>query len=427
MSLWSIMVYMNGKNDLEPYAIENFKQIAKIGSTRDVKVLVEFGRPHRHYSQEYGAWSETCRFLVEKDMPPTLDAACERLGKTNMGDGAYLTDFVVWAKNKFPADRYMLVIWDHGQGWRLKMRTKVRATPEEIRAYAQRRRQFVGRSGAAAGSDALAENEVIPGGLRWCGLDEDTGDKLYNRAIQDAIADALGEARLDVLGFDACLMGMLETAYGMRNVSKVLVASEELEPGDGWPYDAMLSALRDKPKMDGKGVGRTVVQTYGETYPSSVTMAALDLEGMGEVARKFSLLAQRCTASLQTELDAVVRARADCESYAAEYGMSGIDAGRWLENFAGLTKNADLQERARKAREGIANCIIAKYASKDRDEGTKYGSTGLAIYFPKSGFAFSQDRDHDGYEKKNSCFPIEFVQTYKWADFLAAYFALVPK
>ena len=61
---WTIMVFLNAKNNLEPFAFKNFEQMAAIGSTDKVNVLVEFGRPQNHYSNACGAWSKTLRFRV---------------------------------------------------------------------------------------------------------------------------------------------------------------------------------------------------------------------------------------------------------------------------------------------------------------------------------------------------------------------------
>ena len=65
MAEWTIMVFLNAKNNLEPFSFKNWDQMAKIGSTEKVNVLVEFGRPQRHYTSKYGGWSKTLRFRVE--------------------------------------------------------------------------------------------------------------------------------------------------------------------------------------------------------------------------------------------------------------------------------------------------------------------------------------------------------------------------
>ena len=61
---------------------------------------------------------------------------------------------------------------------------------------------------------------------------------------------------LDLLGFDACLMGMHEVAYATRGLANYLVGSEEVEPGAGYPYDAVLSGLSANTKIEARDAVR---------------------------------------------------------------------------------------------------------------------------------------------------------------------------
>ena len=89
-------------------------------------------------------------------------------------------------------------------------------------------------------------------------------------------------------------MATIETAYELRNIADVLVASEETEPGDGWPYDTILSALTQNPSMTAADLGTTIVQKYADYYGSSgsETMAAIDLTKVGDLASALDQLAK---------------------------------------------------------------------------------------------------------------------------------------
>jgi len=137
---WTVLVFMNGDNNLEEDALINFQQIAAIGSTALVNVLVQLDR-NGNYAFTQPQWTQTLRFRVTKDMAPLPKNALQDLGEVNMGDPAALSDFVQWGKSAYPAKRYMLVIWDHGQGWRV-FNT----------AFLQRHRELV-----AAGRDGTVE------------------------------------------------------------------------------------------------------------------------------------------------------------------------------------------------------------------------------------------------------------------------------
>src|SRR5262245_36914387 len=85
-SEWTILLFLNAKNNLEPFAFPNFEQIASIGSTPEVQIAVEFGRPRSHYANDYGGWSKTLRFHVTRGQKPVESAAVADLGHINMGD-----------------------------------------------------------------------------------------------------------------------------------------------------------------------------------------------------------------------------------------------------------------------------------------------------------------------------------------------------
>ncbi len=106
---WTVMVYVNGKNDLSKFGEKDVNEMETIGSTSKMNIVVELGTEDE----------TTERFLVKKDHFPTLVTSkpLEILENDDMGDWKHLVDFATWSKKKFPAKRYMLIIWNHGDGW----------------------------------------------------------------------------------------------------------------------------------------------------------------------------------------------------------------------------------------------------------------------------------------------------------------------
>ena len=106
---------------------------------------------------------------------------------------------------------------------------------------------------------------------------------------------------LDLLGMDACLMSCLEVAFQSAGDVRAIVSSEELEPGDGWPYDKILADLRAKPTMDGAALGKAVVKRYIESYKNRtdqwpVTMCAVHsagVEGFSDKLDAFTMALRR--------------------------------------------------------------------------------------------------------------------------------------
>jgi len=401
---WTVMIFLNADNNLEADALKNFSDIAKIGSTDKVNIVVQFDRNGR-YAVTNPQWTQTLRLLVKKGMTPTPATAVEDIGEADMGDGAVLKAFVDWAKAKYPARHYFLEIWDHGQGWRVMMRSAI----DEFRTAEQ------GQPERSATFRSVSVD------------DTNNGNQLYNRKIQDALSGY----HLDLIGFDACLMSMIETAYALRNVAHVMVGSEEEEPGEGWKYDDWLNRLEANPSMDGAALGSLLVDSYRKRYGDNdaTTLSAIDLSKAEDVASAVSVLGDQLGNELNKNSNGVVQARTKCSVYAPNPFGDGkdyfqhIDLGYFCDQLRGL--DPEVKDAASKVRSKVKECVLANYASKQRMG--SFGSTGLAIYFPKSGAIYKKDPyQENGYEKDNQRFPVEFVQRFHWADFLHEYFAKVP-
>lgn len=442
---WTILVFLNGDNNLEPYALSDFREMARVGSTDRVNIVTQFDRNGTSTISGIPLWSQCLRFRVEQGMEPIPQNALEDLGEMNMGDGAVLADFVRWGMERFPAKRYMLDIWDHGQGWRLAEAMPVRGTADELIAHRRFRREAVAaeceevaRLRNEDGGDepsraksrdvgTLSSGRVIESSYRYISTDDTNNDKLFNREIQDALTGALGGRQLDVIGFDACLMAMVETAFAMRGVARVMVGSEELEPGDGWNYSDWLQQLVTYPTTDAAGLGAMLVDAYERTYDgvdSDVTLSALELGRMEQLASLIDRLTTALNARLGTELANIRNARRACAVYAPGYGLHGIDLARFCDQLVASAQSNDLRNAAQAVAVEVRASVIKNYAGPGRQG--KFGSHGLAIYFPETRALFNTDPDRQGYLQGNAHFPVEFVQQHDWDEFLQAYYQLVP-
>lgn len=432
------MLYMNGDNSLDPYAILDFDEMAQVKYDANVNVVVQLDRKlPRNVQPTDENWSETRRFLMRQGLKATRSNSLQDFsGESNMGDPKTLASFVDWARKKFPAERYMLVIWSHGDGWR-------RPTMEESfltdpRAAASARQQVVAEAenllqqgqltDAKLASLNLALNSVEPQ-FRTISEDEtNDSDKLYVREIQDALEGVFGDKRgLDVIGFDACLMQMIETAYAMRNVAGVMVGSEELEPSEGWSYAGWLQGLVDNPNMDGLAIGKSMVKAYEKTYRNNptTTLSAINLsdDNIDKLAHAVSLLAKDLTINLDTECQVIREARENCYVFAPRRRYHGIDLHRFCSQLDRPGVSTQLRNRARKVMSLLEPLVIENYAGTLRQD--RFGSRGLAIYFPLNKESYEVDPYGCAYRDENEDYVVLFVKEQLWDNFLHAYFKRV--
>jgi hypothetical protein len=398
---WTVMVFMNGDNDLEPDAITDFKEMAQVADNPLINVIVQFDRIPGH-TAEYGDWTQTLRFRIRQNLVPTKENALEDIGEANMGDPAVLRDFVRWGKTKFPAEHYMLVIWDHGQGWRLMLERALD-------------RQKSGGSKPAS----------FPTTYRCVSYDDTNNDQLYNSEIQDALANE----KIDVIGFDACLMSMVETSYAMRKAARVLVGSEELEPGEGWQYDDWLGKLCARPTMTPRELGRLLVDSYARTYVDAdpkTTLSAIDLTKIDNLAKAITAFSDELMRKCPTQFAQIKTARSECATYSPQDNrFFHVDFARFCERIGANSPDQQLRRLAEAARVAVKQSVIANYAGRERQG--NFGSNGLAIYFPESKTVYANDAlEQGGYQKNNTFYPVAFVKEQHWADFLHTYWDKVP-
>jgi hypothetical protein len=178
---------------------------------------------------------------------------------------------------------------------------------------------------------------------------------------------------------DACLMNMIEVGYQLRTNASILVGSEELEPGDGWPYDAILAELVQKPKMKGDELARLIVASYLRSYPASepVTQSATNLAVSAPLLRAVDALAQSLLAARSDDnvVLGLYRARQKVQAYDVPDYVDLADLCKQIrKNFAAAIAAAcDAVERA------LAQSVLATgYKTKQMA-----GSTGISIYYPQ--------------------------------------------
>ena len=421
---WTVLVWMNGDNNLEKEVSHDWVEMALAPPSDRVNVVVQL---------DLFNTDGTYRLKVKSDKKPRLPSK-PNLEETNMVDGAELEAFVRWGMCEYPADHYALVFSSHGSGPR-----KFTLDSETTQL-------------SSVASPATEEIE-LPGGVfnspsRALSADNHSpGDYLYNSEMAVALEHALPQGKkLDLIGFDACLMSMTELIYGLRRSSEVLVASEELIHADGWNYTDWLTKLIADPSMDGEKLAATLVDSYAAAQkarndPGERTLAAFRTSRAEDLAHALSKMADAVVAAGDEQFAIVQSARAKCAAFApTSCGplrcFHHIDLKRLADLVAGDGRaTLAVKSAAEKVASLIASMRIANYAgalrSGDDPARVDYGSEGLAIYFPATGKDFTEDKLTGSAYMRGATveWPIEFVDAsdVHWSDFLQRYYKALAR
>lgn len=261
-----------------------------------------------------------------------LQALEKNLGKKSMIDPNTLSDFIQYCASNYPANRYFLILWDHGGG----------------------------------SLSGFGYDQYFSGSM--------TLDKI-NNALKK------GGVKFDFIGFDACLMGTLETALVTEQYADYLLGSEESEPGCGWYYVNWLSQLSRNTSISTVELSKTIIDDFNnvckKNYPGcNTTLSVVDLaEFAGTVPEPFAAFSK----SVSTLLDGKeYKTVSDARGYAREFGKTS------------RINHVDLIDLATRIGTNEANTLVSalkgciKY---NRTSTSMSNSYGLSIYFPYSSFS----------------------------------------
>lgn len=374
---WTLMFYMDSDNDLELPQMIDLLEMAEVGSSAQINIIVVADRnvsgdeDNNYTNADVGGiknWTTAKYLRVEKGRLKEL----ADMGEMNMGDPANLAGFVERAAKDFPAKKYGLVFGNHGSGW--------------------------------------------PGILH----DEGNGDDSLNMTeLSAALAKATkATGKLELIGFDACLMANFEVARTVSPFAKYMVASEELEPGSGWNYVAIMNGLSAAPTMDGKTLGEGITRSYKNFYTTgapedrkaSITLSLLDLSKIDVLNTAFADLAVRNQAILKTGREGLIKI-ASARSGSANFGSRGqgpaaaefFDMGHYVQNLKAVSPDPETKKAADAVLTALSATVVSNVFGAAHPR-----ATGLSLYFPNTGEQLRQS----GY----STHP--FQQGMKWNGML---------
>lgn len=322
----TVMVYMCG-SDLESgygAASADIEEMLEADLGDNVNVVLETGGASEWSFSPEADPSTRQRWVLEDDEASLVQDA----GEGTMLDEDEVTDFCSWAAKEYPADRYILIFWDHG--------------------------------GGTIGGFGYDENYPDASAL--------TLSQLRNAIKASGVA-------FDMVGFDACLMATVECAWAMEPVADHLVASEQTEPGDGWSWTGFLNQLGSDSSIATTDLGKTIIDDfsahYAETVEEDTTLSLIDLREISRVYERLSTFLDEAADSIEAD-NALFTTMSGARSRAKSYAEDSVDQ----VDLVDMIDRSDF-EGADDVSEAVASCV--KYRSD-----TSSDSNGIAMYFPYS-------------------------------------------
>ncbi len=336
---WTYMVYMAADNNLSEAAIADLNEMEKIGSSAHVNIVAQ-----ADFSPLYSTLqsTNTQRGLISKDNNPNQVNSLKLMERNvDMGDPLSLIEFVQWAKKTYPAKNYALVLWSHGDGWKT-----IRST----------------------------------GGIQKGALQDESAKSYMSFADISHALNQVGD--LALINFDACLMGMYEIAYQLRHQAQVLVASPEVEPGTGDPYDLILDDLVKTPTLTASQLGRMLINRYSESYQNSrdtTTKVMYDLSKMDAVHEEIVSLAQLLNAQIDQERLNIQFAMEESLSFDQP---GHLDLGTFLVALNHHTDQIAIQNQITRVQQAVAASTTLSLNNTATANPAYQHANGMGIYLP---------------------------------------------
>jgi hypothetical protein len=349
---WTVMVYLDGDNNLDPDSVDDIMEMQMVGSTDKVNVLVlwdRFNEPANVYKVVQGGLE-----LLDGMTVNGMDVNGEEI---SMAEWTILEAFVDFGKATMPANHYMLDLWDHGNAF----------------GY------------------ACWDDHWLP---PWDHANAAIGLGQVVRALE-------GSGTMDILTYDGCTIGMAEIAHNLTLVPPemgtsigYLVASEEYIPNSGYAYNNILAHMNEMTDLSSpEAVAKMLCDDYAECYSpkgqakgsSTVGLSAVDISQIGALAPLVNSLAEKLVQGLHEDFDFYHRLIADARGDAnLGWSLNGwdkrVDIGTFLKWIGEMSEDDAIKMSALDAFGVIKESVyVANTPALDSQSGY-----GLGVWFPTS-------------------------------------------
>ena len=382
---WTVMVWLDGDNDLNPMAVQDYlemedglfqAQTYDSDITENLDIIVRYDNNPSYDVDDTSPGIYLVQPNAKSKSRSVLSGSTALLKGTsdpNMGSAEELADFIDYSKTNYPADKYALILWNHGGG--------VRST-----------------------RSPLDTKDEVSRAICW---DYTNGeDALYVGEIKDYLNSTHS---VDFLGMDACLMGFLEVAYEFRPGTddfgaQAISFSPATEQGDGWEYDQIFSRFSGSTLNEEDGrknylitqvspqtFATIVAQEYGDAFSSysAETQTAVDLTKISAVKSASDIFANKVSgykSAVESIRGAVLSPNLmnyfDDDDSGEWYEYAGFDLYELAEKVKSSSSISGADTAATNLMNAIDEAILFSFAGSSYGSSYEPGKNGLAIFFP---------------------------------------------
>ncbi len=465
---WTIMAYVNGDHkDIGDYAFANLSELNMGGPTPKVNIIVLWDKYNKTRDKNnVNYWPNLYKLENNKslnDLDPLLDLQTSEkpVLSENMGNPKNLEFLMTYSKSRFRAQKYMLIIWDHGGGIstsggfgeNVNQNQGIQATVSTISGTGRRYSQ----------SERIKKSYIpyplvsVYKSKKQNGQRTSDDESLLVSEVQKSIKKTFENEKIDILAYDACWMQMLENAFTLKDCTKYLIGSESLMSGRGLNYGGLAEFISGNPATDALNFSKTIInETYdqisGDTGTIGATISCLQLEKTDEVIYALDELSAKFTSNINRLIayPIIQKARFFCLTFydvgdPYNYNLPLIDLVFFIEKLQECIQG-DLAEGATEGTQEFWDEIrpICSYLTsvckesfilfskndevliekKEREK--NWGASGVSIFFPED---FKEWKEYakieNWYSKRygrKSYTRNPFAINSKWSNFLELYF-----
>jgi len=433
---WTIMIYMAGDNNLAvdmAYAMEQIKSVAASGADSP-NLFVYYDGNSPAIPTLYCDFSEPGKArYVRSYKVPNKTYHVPKKENENAANPRSILNFIDWCVNKVEvenngeisfgrrAQKYALIFSGHSLGFQ-----DIGLFKDETSGRSMKMTDFYDMLQAIVSNKKNLQE--LAEANNW--LEDD--QKVEN--------ELLGQ-KLDLLGFDSCVMGMLEVGYQFNQVAKTMIASEGSVPSAGWTYAKILGSLgREQCRnLDTRSVAEMFVKEFIHSQDSytvggvSVDMAAWDLGRFDNLADAFDELAEaliQCFKDPESRIyrqmeRAILHVHWKCQSYMYDQNVDLGDFCELLDRECGLIaeelggdEDTEALKRVQKECRSVLKQLQKAVILGGYSGGGYQYSNGVSVFFPWSRDAYEVSRKN--YETLFFAKDVK-RERLSWSDFLKKY------